>query len=1609
MANIDELTITVNADARNAINSLRTLENYFNRLNTTLNSINTAGLTNLATSVTALTSAMSGFKAANINGKTFQSLATNINRLTAISPSQINFLGTSISTLSNALTSLQSVPMSATALQVADLAKSLGKMGGASATKAITTIPQLAVAMKNLMTTLSSAPAVSRNVIDLANAMANLASRGGTVRDLTSSMSPNVQRMGVSFKNLKPHINSAAAAFGKFYANCLLVIRAIKMLWSAIEKAMNYIEVLNYFNKTMDQLVENADLSGWEELGYESAEAYANSFSEAIKSMSSKMTGYTEDSTGMLTQIQGAKSLGINATDLSNASSTFAQIASSMGVSTQNAVKLSNAMVELGADLASVKNLDFTSVWSNLQSAVVGMSRTVDKYGVNIRNANLQTKLQELGISASISSLGQEEKALLRVIEILDSTTFAYGDLADTITQPANQVRMLKASMENLARSIGNIFLPVVAQIIPYLISFANALERLNEYIVVLLGFEDFSWGSASSSGLDDVITEIYDADDAIDDTTDSANELKKQLQGFDELNNLTTKSDSGSSSGMSEADLLKLQEAFDAAIENYQKRWDEAFDNMASTYDTFADDIAEAFKTGGLNGVGKYLSDSIVEAMNDIDWEKAYSGAESFGTGLANFLNGIINPELFAGVGQTVAGALNTAIHNQFAFADTFDWTNLGESIASGINEFFDDFDFAMFGDTLSKFAKGLLNALNTALKKTDWYEIGQQIGTFLSSIDWLSIMGGVATAIYNGLSGALSTYVGIVEKAPALLSIVGTITGISIGINNTVFAFNTLRMAVTKLYAPIRTLGTTIATNFSKGVMRAADSGVDGLGALASGFNEVAAAVTPLVKIFGSIGTAILEFIGVSDGVKSLVTSSKKVGSAIGEIAASAGGAITVFSLLLGVPGGIIAGGAVGCVAAIAGIRKGLEEIEETRFDEWVKNAFTNPGGVSISELTSDFIDSVSSISNSFDGLETSLSNVDDANDDIASVWKEINQIQDAMDNGVISVEEGTQKLAQLFDDLSTVAQTKFTELNNAILGALGEGSALAYGLEQQGIDTQNIVADSLGITSDAMDRVIEITSQLATMDVSDSGYAELMLELQSLTGYVTDTDQVVSDFQETMESAIGNIDWSEFFPEGEFDKDAFNAWVSSIEASVTEANTAISEGYEELKTSLEEELKITDPSSERYQEIQEAIAAIPSAEAYWEEYFAEEATAITNAFQTELIGKVPDLVDQAESDWDSRSSGEKFLNAVFGDTENVDEFVENRVTKYQESVDYIDSALATMLDDVGSTSGTYASDTMASIYEQMFTVDNGEHASERYVWMTEDNISDIVNTAMENVPDDIDTSVMDSVAEAAVTTFNNALKTSWKGSTAGMPEEARAYLGETYSDENTLTEMGETGGSYVMQGFGNGIEEGTQDVINTTAESMGQIESEGIWKPWDEHSPSKVAEQDGIYIMQGLQNGIESMATSVTEAMQTIMDKIKEIISNFITDINDSLQFDVSVDGDVQSSVAVSSKNIPKFANGGYPEDGLFYANHGELVGEFSNGRTAVANNEQITSGIEAAVYRAMSEAMSSSNNGSTNVNVTLEGDADGLFKVIRKSARSYQKSTGRNAFA
>ena len=482
---------------------------------------------------------------------------------------------------------------------LANLVSSITKLGGKSATTAIPNIQALGVALSQLMATLSHAPAVSQNLIQMTTALASLAGNGSRVSSASTAMYRGLNLYSGSASRATKATKGLVSQIGMFYAKCFLLIRGAKALWKATESSMDYIETLNYFDAAWGQVAGNA-AGEWKKAGYESAEAYAKSFSERAKALTGKMTGFQPDAYGNLIAT-GMPSLGLDPERLMNYQATFGQMASSMGVASETALKLSNALTMIGADLASVKNLKFEDVWQDMASGMVGMSRTLDKYGVNIRNVNLQEKLYELGIDAKIAKLGQQDKALLRTIILLQSTKYAWGDMASTIGQPANQLRLLQANFANLARTIGNLLLPIVSKVLPYINALVIAIQRLFSWIGGLLGIKIGGFSSSIGSAATD-FGDMEDAADGIADSTgDAAKNTKKMadnLQGFDKLNVINSQKDSGSGgSGSGGGAGGLLDDAFADAFAEYQLAWDKAFANMENSAQELADKITRAFQ----------------------------------------------------------------------------------------------------------------------------------------------------------------------------------------------------------------------------------------------------------------------------------------------------------------------------------------------------------------------------------------------------------------------------------------------------------------------------------------------------------------------------------------------------------------------------------------------------------------------------------------------------------------------------------------------------------------------------------------------------------------------------------------------------------------------------------------------------------------------------------------------------------------------------------------------------------------------------------------------------------------------------------------------------
>lgn len=98
------------------------------------------------------------------------------------------------------------------------------------------------------------------------------------------------------------------------------------------------------------------------------------------------------------------------------------------------------------------------------------------------------------------------------------------------------------------------------------------------------------------------------------------------------------------------------------------------------------------------------------------------------------------------------------------------------------------------------------------------------------------------------------------------------------------------------------------------------------------------------------------------------------------------------------------------------------------------------------------------------------------------------------------------------------------------------------------------------------------------------------------------------------------------------------------------------------------------------------------------------------------------------------------------------------------------------------------------------------------------------------------------------------------------------------------------------------------------------------------------------------------------------------------------------------------------ITAYAGGGLPDMGeVFIARESgpELVGRMGGG-TAIMNNNQIVASVSAGVYQAVAAAMSQASNGQVmEVHVHLEGDAAGVFQIVKQENDRRVLATGQPA--
>ena len=313
---------------------------------------------------------------------------------------------------------------------------------------------------------------------------------------------------------------------------------------------------------------------------------------------------------------------------------------------------------------------------------------------------------------------------------------YAWSSLADGT---------FKASMDSLATSAQYAGNSIAAMAAPLINALAPAVDYIIDKFVEMFNVINQILARLTGKGTYTAAVKTASAwSGAAKKAGGAANDMKKTILAFDEINKLADQNSGGGGGGSSaDAGAMFEERAIDSKISEF----------VAS--------IKLAINMENWQGLGKILGDKINELIDSIPWAE-------YGAKFGRYINAWFSTKYwtihftdFENIGKHIGEFLNNAISK-------IDWEIVGRSISQWPTKILDlfigfikEFDFGQAATAISDFIKGLLNEWNDWLERTDWADLGdtlvKKINDFLANLDYAGIAVSVANLMWNVIKAAI------------------------------------------------------------------------------------------------------------------------------------------------------------------------------------------------------------------------------------------------------------------------------------------------------------------------------------------------------------------------------------------------------------------------------------------------------------------------------------------------------------------------------------------------------------------------------------------------------------------------------------------------------------------------------------------------------------------------------------------------------------------------------------------------------------------------------------------------------------------------------------
>lgn len=503
MPDIDELVIQINSNSQSAVDGVEALADSLGRLKQATSG--GLGLTSISRNLENIKDAVSGI--GNI-GNNLQGLTKAILTLKQLGSIKVSAsIGSQITKIGTALSTLNIGDGASKITELVDALKPLETLGKSSLNTTVNALKKLPDAINKIdMRKLhGQVDALTRTFKPLADEMQKIANGFNAFPSRIQALIRENDRLAQSNRK-------TGGTFVDLWAKMKTVFTGlksgIKSMMSMLEGTMEYNETVNRFNVSLGEYAEEAG-------------EYANKVSAV---------------------------LGIDPAEWMDGQAKLMTLAKGFGVAGDRAKTMSTNLTQLAYDLSSFEDISVEDAMTKIKSGLAGEIEPLRAVGYDLSQARLQQEAYAMGINKKISAMTQAEKAELRYVAIIKSSTLAQGDMARTLESPSNQLRIFKAQVTQAARSVGNIFIPILIKVLPILTAVVQVMKTLADIIASLFGTtlpEVANWGGSSlASGAEDY-------SDALEDAAGNAKKLKQYTMGFDELNVIDPNKGSSSDTGV--------------------------------------------------------------------------------------------------------------------------------------------------------------------------------------------------------------------------------------------------------------------------------------------------------------------------------------------------------------------------------------------------------------------------------------------------------------------------------------------------------------------------------------------------------------------------------------------------------------------------------------------------------------------------------------------------------------------------------------------------------------------------------------------------------------------------------------------------------------------------------------------------------------------------------------------------------------------------------------------------------------------------------------------------------------------------------------------------